>query len=111
MTALLSATKNEIDKLALYVNDARNMGVEVLPPDVNASCWDFTIEDRPEKKPAIRFGLGAIKNVGQGPVEIICKSRAKEGDFKDLNDFASTCGPALGREARPGKPDQGRRDG
>ncbi len=88
MTALLSVTKHETDKMALYVNDARNMGVEVLPPDVNASCWDFTIEDRPEKKPAIRFGLGAIKNVGQGPVEIICQSRDKEGDFKDLNDFA-----------------------
>jgi len=42
------------------------MGVEVLPPDVNSSEWDFAIEDRPNQKPAIRFGLGAIKNVGQG---------------------------------------------
>ena len=66
MTALLSVTKHETDKMALYVNDARSMGVDVLPPDVNASGWDFTIEDRPGQKSAIRFGLGAIKNVGQG---------------------------------------------
>jgi DNA polymerase-3 subunit alpha len=89
MTALLSVTKHETDKMALYVNDARNMGVEVLPPDVNASNWDFTIEDRQGQKPAIRFGLGAIKNVGQGPVELICQARAKDGAFRDLNDFTA----------------------
>ena len=89
MTALLSVTKHETEKMALYVNDARNMGVEVLPPDVNASDWDFAIEDRQGQKPAIRFGLGAIKNVGQGPVELICQARAKGGAFKDLNDFAA----------------------
>ncbi len=89
MTALLSVTKHETEKLALYINDARNMGVEVLPPDVNASQWDFAIEDRPGQKPAIRFGLGAIKNVGQGPVEIICQARAKNGPFNDLNDFTA----------------------
>jgi DNA polymerase-3 subunit alpha len=89
MAALLSVTKHETDKMALYVNDARNMGVEVLPPDVNASNWDFTIEDRQGQKPAIRFGLGAIKNVGQGPVELICQARAKDGAFRDLNDFTA----------------------
>ena len=89
MTALLSATKHETEKLALYINDARNMGVEVLPPDVNASEWDFTIEDRPGQKPAIRFGLGAIKNVGGGPVEVICQARRKNGPFNDLNDFTA----------------------
>ena len=89
MTALLSVTKHETDKMALYINDARNMGVEVLPPDVNASQWDFSIEDRPGQKPAIRFGLGAIKNVGQGPVELICQARTKNGPFNDLNDFTA----------------------
>ena len=89
MSALLSVTKHETDKMALYVNDTRNMGVEVLPPDVNASSWDFTIEDRQGQKPAIRFGLGAIKNVGQGPVELISQARAKDGAFRDLNDFAA----------------------
>ncbi len=89
MTALLSVTKHETDKMALYINDARNMGVEVLPPDVNASEWDFAIEDRPGQKSAIRFGLGAIKNVGQGPVEIISQARRKNGPFRDLNDFTA----------------------
>jgi DNA polymerase-3 subunit alpha len=89
MTALLSVTKHETDKLALYINDARNMGVEVLPPDINASQWDFTIEDLENEKPAIRFGLGAIKNVGQGPVDIICKARQEGGEFKSLNGFIS----------------------
>lgn len=90
MTALLSVTKHETEKLALYINDARNMGVEVLPPDVNTSLWDFAIEDRQGQKSAIRFGLGAIKNVGQGPVELICQARAKNGPFKDLNDFTAS---------------------
>ncbi len=87
MTALLSATKNETEKIAFYVADARSMGVDVLPPDINTSTWDFSIEDRPNQKPAIRFGLGAIKNVGQGPVELILQAR-KDGPFVDLNDFA-----------------------
>jgi DNA polymerase-3 subunit alpha len=89
MTALMSVTKHETDKLALYINDARSMGVEVLPPDVNSSEWDFAIEDRPNQKPAIRFGLGAIKNVGQGPVEIITQARLKGGAFANLNEFAA----------------------
>jgi len=87
MTALLSASKNETSKVALYAADSRSMGIDVLPPDVNTSGWDFTIEDRPEQKPAIRFGLGAVKNVGQAPVELILQAR-KDGPFRDLNDFA-----------------------
>jgi DNA polymerase-3 subunit alpha len=86
MTALLSAEKNDTAKVAFYVADCRSMGIDVLSPDVNSSGWDFTIEDRPEKGPAIRFGLGAIKNVGQAPVELIMEAR-KEGVFTSLNDF------------------------
>ncbi len=87
MTALLSVSKNEIDKIALYTADCRRMGIDILGPDVNNSCWDFIIEDRPDQKSAIRFGMGAVKNVGQAPVDAIMKARA-EGPFKDLNDFA-----------------------
>jgi DNA polymerase-3 subunit alpha len=86
MTALLSASKNDNDKVAFYVADCRSMNIDVLPPDVNTSGWDFTIEDREGAPPAIRFGLGAIKNVGQGPVELILDAR-RDGPFKDLNDF------------------------
>jgi DNA polymerase III subunit alpha len=87
MTALLSAWKNDIEKVATYVADCRSLGIEVLPPDVNTSGYDFTIEDRQEGGPAIRFGLGAIKNVGQNPVNLILAAR-EDGPFTDLTDFA-----------------------
>jgi DNA polymerase-3 subunit alpha len=87
MTALLSAWKNDTDKIATYVADCRAMGIEVLPPDVNVSGYDFSIEDREEDDPAIRFGLGAIKNVGQNPVNLILEARI-DGPFEDLTDFA-----------------------
>jgi DNA polymerase-3 subunit alpha len=86
MTALLSASAGQTEKIAFYVADARSMGVPVLQPDVNSSGWDFGIEDI-DGKPNIRFGLGAIKNVSQGAVETIVEARA-EGKFTDLNDFA-----------------------
>ena len=86
MTALLSVSKNDTTKVAFYSADCRSMGIEVLPPDVCSSGWDFTIEDDPGGKSAIRFGLGAVKNVGRDPVDLILSAR-KEGKFKDLNDF------------------------
>ncbi len=86
MTALLSVSKSDATKVAFYSADCRSMGIEVLPPDVCSSGWDFTIEDRPGEKPAIRFGLGAVKNVGHDPVDLILAART-EGKFNDLNDF------------------------
>lgn len=87
MTALLSASAGQTEKVAFYVADARTMGVPVLAPDVNSSLWDFNIEDV-DGKPSIRFGLGAIKNAGQAAVELIINARSEGGAFKDLNDFA-----------------------
>ena len=93
MTALLSVSKNQTEKVALYVADCRRMGIAIEPPDINASGWDFTIEDCPDSKSkngcksVIRFGLGAVKNVGQGPVDAILQAR-QEKPFEDLNDFA-----------------------
>ena len=86
MAALMSASAGQTEKVALYVADARSMGVPVLAPDINASMWDFNIEDIDEK-PSVRFGLGAIKNVSENAVEIIVEAR-NEGKFIDLNDFA-----------------------
>ncbi|RME06011.1 MAG: DNA polymerase III subunit alpha [Anaerolineae bacterium] len=85
MTALLSVFQHDTDRVALYVADCRRMGVEVRPPDVNHSEWDFTIEGEGADA-AIRFGLGAVKNVGHGPVDVILAARA-EGPFRDLDDF------------------------
>jgi DNA polymerase-3 subunit alpha len=87
MTALLSVSQSDNDKVALYVADCRRMGIDVKPPSVNVSGWDFTIEDQPDGKITIRFGLGAVKNVGHGPVDIILEQRG-EHPFSDINDFA-----------------------
>ncbi|MCI0550695.1 MAG: OB-fold nucleic acid binding domain-containing protein [Anaerolineae bacterium] len=87
MTALLSASAGITEKVAFYISDARSMGVHVLPIEINASGWDFAIEDV-EDKAHIRFGFGAVKNVGQGAVELILEERDQNGVFKNLNDFA-----------------------
>ena len=98
MTALLSANAGIIEKVAFYVADARTMGVPILPIDINTSHWDFAIEDVDSNTasenghftqlPKIRFGFGAVKNVGEAAVELILKEREQNGIFKDLNDFA-----------------------
>ena len=87
MAALLSAWAGVTGKVALYAADARSLGIPILPPDINASDWDFAIEDI-EGKPNIRFGLGAIKNLGQAAMEVVLAEREKNGRFKDLSDFA-----------------------
>ncbi len=63
------------------------MGVEVLPPDLNSSGWDFQIEEI-DGRPHVRFGLGAIKNLGKAAVEVVIQERDRNGRFRDLNDFA-----------------------
>jgi DNA polymerase-3 subunit alpha len=87
MTALLSANAGKTEQVALYVAEARSMGVPVLPPEINSSFWDFSIEDI-DGKPNIRFGLGAIKNAGEAAVKLVIDEREKNGKFSDLNDFA-----------------------
>ncbi len=89
MAALLSANAGDTAKVAWYVAEARSMKVRVLSPEINASGWDFEIEDaEADGKANIRFGLGAIKNVGQAAVELIVEERDRNGKFKNLNDFA-----------------------
>jgi DNA polymerase-3 subunit alpha len=87
MTALLSASAGITEKVAFYISDARSMGVKVLPIEINTSGWDFAIEDV-DGKANIRFGFGAVKNVGQGAVELILRERDQNGAFKNLNDLA-----------------------
>ncbi|RPI25029.1 MAG: DNA polymerase III subunit alpha, partial [Chloroflexota bacterium] len=87
MTALLSVNQNDTAKVALYIADCRRMKIAVHPPDINISDWDFIIEDSQDGPACIRFGLGAIKNVGHAPVDAILDAR-KDGKFEDLNDLA-----------------------
>ena len=83
MSALLTSEKDNTDKIVEYVNEAKAMDIEILPPDVNESFHDFTIAD--DRK--IRFGLAAVKNVGTGAIESIVEARKKEGKFRDLYNF------------------------
>ncbi len=103
MSALMSVFKDDSAKISLYIADARAMGIEVLPPSINHSGMDFTIEDLPGNKTAIRFGMSAIKNVGAGPVEVILKGRRENGQdvpFGDLNDLANRADlKAVGKRA------------
>jgi DNA polymerase-3 subunit alpha len=88
MTALLTVEHSNTNKVGLLVAECRRLGIEVLPPDVNRSDLDFTIEGNGEKGEVnIRFGLGAVKNVGEGPVQAILEARRAGGPFKDIDDF------------------------
>jgi DNA polymerase-3 subunit alpha len=81
MAALLTSEKDNTDKVVKHIGEARESGIQVLPPDVNLSDMAFgAVEGK------IRFGLGAIKGVGEGAIEAIVEAR-KEGPFKSLFDF------------------------
>jgi DNA polymerase-3 subunit alpha len=86
MAAVLTVYQSNTDKVTLYASECRQMGIEVLAPNVNYSCYGFTIENGASGENCIRFGLGAVKNVGEGPVEEIIKGRG-EVKFQDVNDF------------------------
>src|SRR3984885_3405857 len=82
MAALLTSETGNADKAVKYINEARGMGISILPPDVNSSDLDFTPVGE-----SIRFGLAAIKNVGEKTAKAICEARASQGRFKSLYDF------------------------
>ncbi len=83
MTAVLSSDMGNPERVAIAVAECRRMGLAVLPPDVNRSEWDFTIDER-----AIRFGLGGVKNVGQQAAEAIVEGR-KERPYRSLEDLCA----------------------
>ena len=82
MAALLSSVKDDKDKSALYLNECRRMGIKVLPPDVNESDSEYT----PRGKD-IRFGLAAIRNVGENVVGSVVRNRTNKGRYTSFGDF------------------------
>jgi DNA polymerase-3 subunit alpha len=82
MAALLTSVGTNKDKMAVYLAETRRMGVKVLPPDVNESRLRFAAVGDD-----IRFGLGAVRNVGENVVEAIIKSRAEQGRYASFHDF------------------------
>ena len=82
MAALLTSVRDDKDKSALYLNECRRMGIKVLPPDVNESLGDYT-----PLGVDIRFGLTAIRNVGENVVASIVASRKEKGRYASFGDF------------------------
>ncbi len=87
MTAFLITNANQSEKVANAVTECRRLGITVLPPDINHSQANFSIEKDDDNAPAIRFGLTAIKNVGAGAIEPIIAERTKGGKFESTEDF------------------------
>lgn len=87
MAALLTGDQADIDRVAIEVREAREIGLEVLPPDVNESFQDFAVIIGEDKKERIRFGLSAIKNVGDIAAKEIVSERKRGGKYTSLENF------------------------
>ncbi len=83
MAALLSSEIGDSDKVVAYIAEARELDLKVLPPSVNQSGWKFTVTGDRE----MRFGLGAVRNVGRGAIESIIGGRQEGGPYRSLRDF------------------------
>ncbi len=83
MASVLTHNKNDLTKLTFFLRECHRMNCEVLGPNINESASDFTVN----KDGAIRFGLSALKGVGEGPVAAILEERAEGGSFKSLFDM------------------------
>ena len=82
MAALLTSEVQNADKILKYIAECREMGIEILPPDINESYKNFTVIGN-----QIRFGLAAVKNVGDAAIDAILMERGEKGKFKSLFDF------------------------
>jgi len=84
MAALLTSEMDNADKVTQHIGACKEMGVRLLPPEINQSEISFTVEDE-----GIRFGLGAVKNVGSAALDEILRNRSEGGAFQSVNDFCS----------------------
>lgn len=88
MAGLLSNEINNTDKIGVFVSECNSLGIEILPPDVNKSDLRFSPELLSNGKWAIRYGLSAVKNVGEGAMELLIKDRGLCGEYKSLEDLS-----------------------
>ena len=94
MAALMTSVLDRLDKISGYIAECKELGIPVLPPDINRSEDPFVAEGD-----AIRFGLGAVKNVGRGLIRSISAKRREDGPFKSLEDFLERMGDELNKRA------------
>ena len=87
MAALMTSVLDSATKISGYIAECKDMGIPVLPPDINHSVDNFSVEDN-----AIRFGLGAVKNVGRGLIRAMVAKREEGGPFRSLEDFIQRMG-------------------
>lgn len=83
MAAVMSADMDNTDKIVTLVDECERMGLKILPPDVNAGLYKFNVDQQQR----VVYGIGAIKGVGEGPVQSIIEAREEAGPFQDLFDF------------------------
>jgi DNA polymerase-3 subunit alpha len=91
ITALLSAHAGVTEKITSAISECRRLGIKVLPPNINHSEANFSIEMDEKDNQVIRFGLTSIKNVGVGGVESIISERRKNGEFKSIEELCRRC--------------------
>ncbi len=84
MASLLTSEKIDVERIAILIEDCKKIGIEVLPPNINESLKNFTVVPKENK---IRFGLLAIKNVGENVIDVIVEEIKNNGAFKDIEDF------------------------
>ena len=99
MAGLLSNEINNTEKISVFVGECKRMGISILPPDINKSGLKFTPETSEGSQPAdsrgaptlnaIRYGLAAIKNVGEAAMALAIRERDQRGEFNSLEDFCT----------------------
>jgi DNA polymerase-3 subunit alpha len=94
LAALLTSVRTNKDQTAVFLNECRQLGIPVLVPDVNESVSDFSVHVAPDGPRSIRFGLSAVRNVGEGVVAMIVAARAEGGPFRDFYDFCGRVDPS-----------------
>ena len=87
MGAVLNSRLDHAERMVIAINDCEQMGIRILPPDVNHSGVFFTIEYGPEGPRALRYGMSAVKNVGEGAVQPVVSEREKDGPYSSIEEF------------------------
>ncbi|MBT6574283.1 DNA polymerase III subunit alpha, partial [Candidatus Falkowbacteria bacterium] len=105
MASLLTSDQNNMDRITIEIDECKQMGLEILPPSINESFSKFAVvaESLKEKNPRIRFGMSAIRNVGDGVASAIIHERKTDGNFTTIEDFLSRVGTkALNKKSLEG---------
>ena len=94
LAALLTSVRTNKDQTAVFLSECRQLGIAVLVPDVNESVSDFSVHLADAATTSIRYGLSAVRNVGEGVVSMIVAARTEGGPFRDFYDFCARVDPA-----------------